>query len=220
MQSKPTLCALATLLFILAPPFNTWPQDESGTWDFEDTEESTVPAGWKIESTRPRGPTATWKVTEDGGGRVLSMTAPNHESRNTFNLCWNPSISFTNGEISLRFKANTGEVDQGGGPIWRAQDNDNYYVCRMNPLEDNFRLYYVKDGRRKEIASADIVVASGEWHEITVRHQGSHIECDLNGKKLLEVDDETFSAAGGVGFWTKADAVTSFDDLRVTAESK
>jgi hypothetical protein len=41
-------------------------------------------------------------------------------------------------------RADGGEVDQGGGPMWRVQDADNDYVCRFNPLESNFRVYFVQ----------------------------------------------------------------------------
>ncbi len=44
---------------------------------------------------------------------------------------------------------------------------------------------------------------------------GDHITCYLDGKKLLAVSDKTFEDFGMVGFWTKADAVTRFDDLVV-----
>jgi len=39
--------------------------------------------------------------------------------------------------------------------------------------------------------------------------------CFFDGKSYLKVADDTFSGAGRVGLWTKADAVTAFDDLRV-----
>ena len=45
--------------------------------------------------------------------------------------------------------------------------------------------------------------------------KGDRITCYRVGKKLLEVQDETFADAGMVGLWTKADAVTRFDDLVV-----
>jgi hypothetical protein len=38
----------------------------------------------------------------------------------------------------------------------------------------------------------------------------------LNGTHLFDVQDATFTEAGKVGLWTKADSVTSFDDLTVT----
>jgi hypothetical protein len=37
----------------------------------------------------------------------------------------------------------------------------------------------------------------------------------LNGQKLFEVEDGTFTAGGKVGVWTKADSVTYFDDLKL-----
>jgi hypothetical protein len=39
----------------------------------------------------------------------------------------------------------------------------------------------------------------------------------IDGKKMLEVNDETLAGPGMVGLWTKADAVTSFDELTVKA---
>ena len=37
----------------------------------------------------------------------------------------------------------------------------------------------------------------------------------INGRELFQVKDATFPLAGRVGFWTKADAVTYFDDLEI-----
>jgi hypothetical protein len=44
---------------------------------------------------------------------------------------------------------------------------------------------------------------------------GNRIVCRLDGRELLEVEDDTFGEPGRVGLWTKADAVTSFDALAV-----
>src|ERR1019366_4600229 len=91
-------------------------------------------------------------------------------------------------DLSVAFKAIAGKKDQGGGPVWRYQDAKNYYVVRMNPLEDNFRLYKVVDGKRIQLATSkdDVVAAPDKWHTIRVVHVGDRIECYFNGKKLLE----------------------------------
>jgi hypothetical protein len=60
-----------------------------------------------------------------------------------------------------------------------------------------------------------VQVPSGKWHTIKIVHTGSHITTYLNGKKYMELNDSTFTGAGGVGVWTKADALTYFDDLKV-----
>jgi hypothetical protein len=114
----------------------------------------------------------------------------------------------------------TGKEDQGGGPIWRAKDADNYYIARWNPLEKNFRVYYVKDGRRKQLASADIETDSGKWHEIEIKHVGNKIVAEFDDEKVIEIEDSTFAEGGMVGLWTKADAATAFDDFEVETEEE
>jgi hypothetical protein len=52
-----------------------------------------------------------------------------------------------------------------------------------------------------------------------IENEGNRIECFLDGKKYLEVKDNTFKA-GKIGLWTKADAVTAFDNLRVKEEKE
>ena len=37
-------------------------------------------------------------------------------------------------ELYVSFKAVAGDEDQGGGFVWRYQDNNNYYICRMNVI--------------------------------------------------------------------------------------
>ena len=120
----------------------------------------------------------------------------------------------------MAVRAVSGEEDQGGGPVWRAADASNYYITRWNPLEKNFRVYFVKAGRRKQLASAQATADISSWHTIRVVAVGAHIDCYFDGEKLLSVDDETFAEAGMVGLWTKADAVALFDDLHVESAGR
>ena len=186
-------------------------------WTFDDVPAGGAPDGWAVEATRQDGPLATWQVITDetapSGGRAFGLTSPNHTSRGTFNVCWTKGVSFLDGEIEVRFRAHTREIDQGVGVIWRAQDRDNYYIARFNPLEDNLRIYYVLNGDRTMLANMDISLAADEWHVLKVVQRGSEIHGYLNSEKLLETTDEHFTEPVGIGLWTKADAVTSFDNL-------
>ncbi len=188
--------------------------------DFESVAPGEIPQGWKTEATNQRGPLATWQVRQEkdapSGKKVLALTKTNHTSGSSFNLCWTDNVSFLNGTISVMIKANEGEEDQGGGVIWRARDKSNYYIARYNPLEDNFRIYYVKDGDRRMLASARIHIPAHRWFELKITTQGNIIKGYLDGKKYLEVKDDTFKNAGGVGLWVKADGKTSFDDFSIT----
>lgn len=196
----------------------------NASWNFDDVTAGKLPPGWKVEATNQNGPLATWQVIKDAtapsGDRVLALTRTNHTSGRNFNLCWTNTVSFLDGEIDVRFKAVSGKEDQGGGVIWRVMDKDNYYIARFNPLEDNFRLYTVHNGHRKTLADASIALSAGEWHSLKIAQNGRHFEGYIDGKKLLDGTDSLFSKPGGVGVWTKADAVTSFDDFSVRSFGK
>jgi hypothetical protein len=162
---------------------------------------------------------SVWKVVADDtapskSGFALAQTTDDRDA--LFNLCAADDTSFKDVEVSVAFKANAGKKDQGGGIVWRYQDANNYYIARMNPLEDNFRVYKVVAGKRSaELQDAEVKVKSGEWHTLKIKMIGDRIECFLDGKKHLDVKDDTFTKAGKVGLWTKADAQTSFDQFAI-----
>jgi len=126
--------------------------------------------------------------------------------------------SFRDLDISVKFKAVSGSVDQAGGLVFRLKDANNYYIVRANALEDNYRLYHVVNGSRVQFAGANFKVSSGAWHELRVEAVGNKFTCYFDGANKIEATDDTFKDAGKIGLWTKADSVTYFDDLRVTAK--
>ncbi len=132
-----------------------------------------VPVGWKTGVTG-KADGSVWKVAEDKseprGPAVLSQTSKSDGP--IFNLCIAEDGKYKDIDISVAFKAVMGDKDQGGGILWRTKDNDNYYVVRMNPLEDNFRVYVVEGGKRKQLGTADVKAEAGKWHTIRVVHKG------------------------------------------------
>jgi hypothetical protein len=50
---------------------------------------------------------------------------------------------------------------------------------------------------------------------MSIEMKGNKISCSLNGKKMIEATDDTFKSAGYIGLWTKADAVTYFDNFAI-----
>lgn len=187
--------------------------------NFDGDAVGSVPKDFRVDGTQQDGPLATWEIVaknaEGDTDHVLRMVRPNHRSGQTFNLCWSPDQKFRDGVLSVKLRAESGEEDQGGGLIWRVIDANNYYITRFNPLESNLRLYTVKAGKRAELASANVPGTSGVWFELRVEHIGKNLRVWLDSKPLIEALDDSFPEAGGVGVWTKADAVTSFDDLRI-----
>ena len=204
--------AVATVLYAVNVEVN---------YDFEKTKTGALPQGWVSGATHPSQKSGKWQVVEDttapSGKKVLRLSDVGANRGSTFNLCYTKEIPFHDGVISVKFRADSGRIDEGGGIMWRVKDADNYYVVRFNPLEDNFRFYSVKNGVRRQLASADVTLPKG-WHEMMIAQKGNRFAAFLDGKRLLEAKDDTFVEKGGVGLWTKADAATSFDDFHVSAE--
>ena len=231
LQSKKVkMLAILLVTFVLAaivgcngtPDQLTTTNEPSKTatlWNVDNIPVGKLPAGWNVDATNQKGPLATWEVITDttapSGDQVLALTHPNHTYGRTFNICWMDTISFLDGEIQVQFKAISGEEDQGGGVMWRVQDENNYYIARFNPLEDNFRFYTVYNSVRTLLADSKITLSPEKWHTLKIVQNGNKIEGYLDGNKLFDHADDLFTEAGGVGLWTKADAVTSFDDFTV-----
>jgi hypothetical protein len=210
---------LAALLLLSACVHSPAPLQGVREWHFDDVAAGGLPEGFVVDATRRVGALATWEVGVSAGApsgsQALLLSYPNHKSYDSFNLCWHRGIGFRDGSISVRLCARSGKEDQGGGLLWRAQGPDDYYVARLNPLEGNLRLYHVLGGNRTMLASADCEAKVGQWYELRIEHHGQRIRAAVDGKVLLEVDDAALGAPGGVGVWTKADAATDFDDLRI-----
>jgi hypothetical protein len=176
-----------------------------------------VPKGWKAEQTG-KGQGSVWKVVADEtapskSGYVLAQTA---ESPNPFfNICVAEDTKYKDVELYVSFKAIAGKNDQGGGFVWRYKDNNNYYICRMNPLEDNYRVYKVVAGKRTQLGGKEgIKVKTGQWHKLKVDVKGNKMEGYLDGEKMWEITDDTYKDAGKVGLWSKSDAQTHFDEFK------
>lgn len=185
--------------------------------DFEELEPGALPSGWSAAQTNAGASEATWSTVEipsaPSGSRALRVGT--EASGTTYNLLLSSEPQPADLELTVSLCADTGEEDQGGGLVWRAQGPDDYYVARWNPLERNLRVYHVKGTERTLLQSADTPVAAEVWHTLRVTQRGPHIQVALDGVNYLDVEDATFQEAGRIGLWTKADASTWFDDLVV-----
>src|SRR5947209_14058216 len=105
------------------------------SWDFQNATVGKLPKGW-IATKTGEGPGSVWKVQEDAtapaGPKVLAQTSS--EGPNAlFNMCFRNDSKFGGVDVRLSLKAIAGKLDQGGGPVWRCQDRNNYYIARLNP---------------------------------------------------------------------------------------
>lgn len=192
------------------------------TLDFERDLVGSPPTGFAFGHTGKVGTPGRWLVQEEGGAKYLAQLDAD-ATRNRFPIAVVSDISAADVDLAVRFRPISGRVDQAAGLVWRYQDEDNYYIVRANALEGNVVLYKVQNGKRTDLPvkgagrtyGKPSKVPSGRWGTLRVVVRGSLFEVFHDGGKLYEVEDTTFTRAGKVGVWTKADSVTYFDDLTV-----
>lgn len=184
---------------------------------FERLKAGSPPAGFSFAKTG-QGSEGKWSVVTDptAKGELAIEQTSTDTTDYRFPLAIHEGLSAKNLKAEIRFKAMGGKVDRAAGIAVRVADPDNYYIARANALEDNVRFYRVVAGKRQQLGTANIRVTSGEWHILTLEAKGQRFAVSYDGAALFEASDSTFTAAGGVALWTKADSVTRFDSMSVT----
>jgi hypothetical protein len=185
---------------------------------FESNQIGAAPEGWTATLTGSGDP--KWTVENDETAPSKSKVLK-QSGRATYPLILKNDASIKDGFVEMKFKAIAGSQDRAAGIVWRARDANNYYVTRANALEDNVVLYKTVSGVRSPLDivgrkggyGIDVKVPSNTWHLLRVDFKASRFSVSFNGKQLFEVEDSTFTDAGKVGLWTKADSVTLFDEV-------
>lgn len=196
------------------------------TVNFDSAAVGSVPAGWTVAMTHTGG-APKWEVLKDDTApskpNVMAQTSADRTG-GRFPLAIYEKANFANGALTVKFKPVSGSVDQAAGLVWRYRDPDNYYVVRANALEDNVVLYKVEGGKRISLEPKGTPantygvkhrVPKQAWSTLRVEFAGNVFSVLYDGKKIFEVEDSTFTGAGKVGLWTKADSVTYFDDFQI-----
>lgn len=124
--------------------------------------------------------------------------------------------TFNDFTFTTRFKIAGGAMAQMGGIVFRYQDPKNYYVLVASVIDQHFWFFKMVDGRRSEkLIGPAIKIARNEWHEMSVKCEGNHIDCLLDGKQLIPMITDSSFITGKVGFWTKSDSVVYFTDPKL-----
>jgi hypothetical protein len=183
-----------------------------------------LPRSWSVAMTHEGG-APRWEIVRDESAPSPPFVFAQLSSDSTagrFPLAIWERAAITDGSVSVAFKTVSGTVDQAAGVVWRYQDPNNYYIVRANALESNVVLYKVENGVRLSVAPKGLPSRSygithdiprGRWNRLKVDFQGSVFTVFLNGERLFEAEDRTFTKAGKTGLWTKADSVTYFNEF-------
>lgn len=209
------LCCCGALALLLST--TSAMASEVQLWNFDRDQPGKVPSGFQIGTLFDGRPAGDWQVLESDRAtssfHVLAQLQ-GKGAEHAYKMMLVQATESENIDLSVKLLPIDGKADMGDGLIWRATDDRNYYLARANPLEQNIRIYRVVKGVRHMIQNFDHIINVREWHQLRVRMDGCNIQVSFDERPVFTLCDETFKK-GLIGLWTKSDAVTYFDDLRV-----
>ena len=186
-------------------------------WNFDREQPGTLPSEVSIGTLFDGRPAGDWQVLTTDRAKshphvLAQLMAKGAE--HTYKVVLSKDVIASDLTLEVSFLPIQGQADMGGGLIWRAADDRNYYLARANPLEQNIRVYRVVKGVRHLLENFNQTIDVRRWHTLRVTHQGCHVNIFFDDKQVLDLCDKTFQA-GMIGLWTKSDAVTYFDDFQL-----
>ena len=117
--------------------------------------------------------------------------------------------------ISVEVRPVEGLIDQAGGIAFGIQNIGNYFVFRLNSLEDNLILFEYVNSRRVERKSVARTLKAGQWYQLKIDVTNRSLTAYIDAEPAMTYEADR-SLAGYVGLWTKADSVTWFKKFEVT----
>lgn len=152
-------------------------------------------------------------------GHAFQDFLDNIEAYFYFPLAIAKNSEMADGTVTLRVKPLDGTIDRAGGIAFGLKDVGNYFVLRVNALEDNVMLFEYINNKRIPRARSSKKIESDRWYELIVVVEGSRIKGYVDNELLIDyVSDRDM--AGYTGIWTKADSVTLFDKLSVETKGQ
>lgn len=162
--------------------------------------------------------TGFFAVREEEGKPTNHVLVQDNDMGETFALLLLVADGRVYGDAkaSVRWMPMSGEKSVSGGLVVRAQDRKNFVAVRADGVSKTLRVYVVKDGKAQVAASADLASPRlAQWHPIEVTCTGTTVKAVLAGATTVEAKDVPWTS-GWAGLTTFGDAVSAFDDFRVT----
>ncbi len=113
------------------------------------------------------------------------------------------------GTVRAEVKTVGGHIDRAGGIVFGLRSLGNYFVWRLNALEDNIVLFEYLNHKRFQRFSVKQKIESDRWYGLKVEVEGRMIRGYLDEMPVLTYETSSL-LKGHAGLWTKADSVTWF----------
>ncbi len=152
-------------------------------------------------------------------GQKLQDFLDNIEAYYYFPLAIAKNSEISDGKVSVRVKPIKGHIDRAGGIAFGLRNSANYFVLRINALEDNIILFEYINGKRIQRVNKKQRIESDKWYELIVDIKNRTIKGYLDNELVIEYEAGR-PLKGFIGLWTKADSVTYFDELKIQHNGK
>lgn len=190
--------------------------EQSHLWTFDADSPGTLPQDFVVGTLFDGRPAGEWKVAQASQAvsspHVLGQLK-GKGAEHAYKVVLINGTKSADLDLEVSLLPVEGKADMGGGLIWHAADDRDYYLTRANPLEQNVRVYRVVKGVRQMLKNFDQIIDVRSWHTLRVRMSGCQVQVFFDEKQVVDLCDESFRE-GLIGLWTKSDAVTYFDNLR------
>ncbi|WHZ15834.1 MAG: hypothetical protein OJF52_002680 [Nitrospira sp.] len=220
---KTFICLGSVVLTVLcatdllgSPSLPAEPETTPGRqWNFDNAAPGSLPGSFIVGTLFDGRPAGEWKILitdrAQSASQVLAQVLPKGTDQ-AHKLLLVEGTESSNVDVTVSYLAVAGKADLGGGLVWHAADDRNYYLLRASLVEQKIRLYRVVKGVQQVVKQIDHPLSAAGWHRLRIMQRGCEIKAQYDEALLFRVCDNTFSV-GRIGLWTKADAVTYFDDL-------
>ena len=210
----------AMMVFALGNP--AWADFKILDWSFDKDAPGSPPAGFAVG--KANGTSGRWEVAAD----AKAMSLPNVLSRIPSETApAAPQVIFLDGveamnvDLTVRIKTALGGENQGGGAIFRAEDDRNYYVVWISPQEKLVRIDRVVNGAVKHLQDLSVEsMEPGQWHTLRLTIRGAEMEALYDNRQFISAREEAWEFGrykkGKVGLWASGPATTYFDNVRYT----
>ena len=184
-------------------------------WTFDSSSPGMLPGSYVIGTLFDGRPAGEWKILITDRAKSASQVLAQLQAKGTdqtHKLLLFEGTESANLDVEVSYLAVAGKADLGGGLLWRAKDDRNYYLLRASLVEQKIRVYRVVNGVQQIVKQVDRPLPATGWHKLRIVQRGCEMKAIFDDAVLFRVCDTTYTS-GRIGLWTKADAVTYFDDL-------